>query len=238
MASFPRYAIIWDGAIFHVTWQCHNHSWLIQDDWAKQLYYDLLLKYKDRYHICFYSYHFMDNHIHLSGKILGNKEAFSALFRVVNSQLAKTINKKLKRRGQVVMDRFKSPCIQSDRAMLTVMTYHDLNSYRAGKVDHPEKYRWSSYHFYADGKEDPLLTPAPSYLGLGESDSERQRAYRRLVEDILEKEGLKKRNFSRQHYIGDPDWVLERSKELRALLQAKKEAYLLRQRRHLYPRSP
>ena len=238
MAYLPRNQIIWDGAIFHVTWQCHNHSWLLEKDWAKQLYYDLLLKYKDRYQVVFYSYHFMDNHIHLSGKITGSKEEFSALFQVVNCQIAKAINKQLKRRGQVVMDRFKSPCIQSDRDLLAVMTYQDLNSYRAKKVSHPKDYRWSSYHFYAYGKKDPLLTPAPSYLGMGSNDQERQRAYRNLVQNILENEGFKKKDYSKKCYIGDPDWVLKRSKELKIIMQAKRQAYALRRWRQFNTASP
>jgi REP element-mobilizing transposase RayT len=109
MAYLPRYAIIWDGAIFHVTWQCHNHSWLLQYDWTKQLYYDLLLKYKDQYKVCFYSYHFMDNHIHLSGKILGTKEQFSALFQVVNCQIAKAIVESHDREEGIRIDR-ETPC--------------------------------------------------------------------------------------------------------------------------------
>jgi len=238
MAYLPRYAIIWDGAVFHVTWQCHNHSWLLKYDWAKQLYYDLLLKYKDRYKVCFYSYHFMDNHIHLSGKILGTKEEFSTLFKIVNSRLAKEINKQLKRKGQVVMDRFKSPCIQSDRALLAVMTYQDLNSYRAKKVPHPKDYRWSSYHFYAYGKIDPLLTPAPPYLAMGNTDQERQQAYRKLVEEILQNEGFKKKDYSRRCYIGDPNWVIRRSKELKIIMQAKRQAYLLRRWRQFNASSP
>lgn len=238
MAYLPRYAIIWDGAIFHVTWQCHNHSWLLKYNWAKQFYYDLLLKYKNRYRVCFYSYHFMDNHIHLSGKILGSKEEFSTLFKVINSRLAKEINKQLKRRGQVVMDRFKSPCIQSDQALLAVMTYQDLNSYRAKMVDHPKKYRWSSYHSYAYGKKDPLLTEAPSYLDMGNSAEERQRAYRKLVEEILKNEGFKQMEYSQKCYIGDPDWVLERSRELKAYLQAKRQAYCLRRWRMLSGPAP
>ena len=238
MAYLPRYAIIWDGAIFHVTWQCHNKSWLLKYSWAKQLYYDLLLKYKDQYKVCFFSYHFMDNHIHLSGKILGTKEEFSSLFKIVNSRFAKESNKQLKRKGQVVMDRFKSPCIQSDTALLAVMTYQDLNSYRAKKVNHPKEYRWSSYHFYAYGKKDPLLTPAPSYLAMGNTDLERQQAYRKLVKEILEKEGFQKKDYSEKCYIGDPDWVLKRSRELKIIMQAKRQAYLLRQRRQLYAASP
>src|SRR3990167_2539295 len=131
MAYLPRHSLIWDGALFHVTWQCHNHSWLLEKDWAKQLYYDLLIKFKDRYQVIFYSYHFMSNHIHLSGKIHGTKEAFSNFFRIVNSLFAKKVNQRLERCGQVVMDRFKSPVIQSDDALLRVMVYQDVNSYRA-----------------------------------------------------------------------------------------------------------
>ena len=238
MAYLPRYAIIWDGAIFHVTWQCHNHSWLLKQDWAKQLYYDLLLRYKDRHKVCFYSYHFMDNHIHLSGKIMGTKEEFSALFQVVNCQIARAINRQRKRRGQVVMDRFKSPCIQTDRDLLAVMTYQDLNSYRAGKVSHPKDYYWSSYPFYAYGKKDPLLTPAPSYLAMGRTDPQRQSAYRKLVADILEKEGYKKRDYSKTCFIGDPDWVLKRSKELKEVMQAKRRLYCLRRWRQFNTASP
>jgi len=44
MAYRPRYTIVCDGCSFHVTWQCHNHEWFLREEWAKQLYYDLLLK--------------------------------------------------------------------------------------------------------------------------------------------------------------------------------------------------
>lgn len=237
MAYLSRNQIIWDGAIFHVTWQCHNYSWLLQEDWAKQIYYDLLLKYKDRYQVAFYSYHFMSNHTHLSGKIEGMRESFSDLFRIVNSLFAKKVNKRLKRRGQVVMDRFKSPVIQTDESLLTVMHYQDLNSYRAGMVKHPGDYRWSSYHYYAYGKEDPLVTPAPSYLGLGGSEQERQAMYRRRVERILEEEGLKKRPYSKVQYIGDPEWVAKRYAEIQEKKKLKRAAYLKRQQR-LYRQLP
>ena len=231
MAYLPRNQIIWDGAIFHVTWQCHNHSWLLEKDWAKQLYYDLLLKYKDRYQVVFYSYHFMDNHIHLSGKIEGTKEEFSGLFRIVNALFAKGVNKRFKRRGQVVMDRFKSPVIQTDESLLQVMHYHDLNSYRARKVKHPKEYKWSSYRFYAHGIQDSLIAPAPSYLALGNSAKERQEAYRKRVERILIEEGFEKKRYSKNQYIGDTDWVQKRYSEIQEKRKLKRFAYLKRQQR-------
>src|SRR3989344_303671 len=199
MAYLPRNQIIWDGAIFHVTWQCHNHSWLLEKDWAKQLYYDLLLKYKDRYQVVFYSYHFMDNHIHLSGKIEGTKEEFSGLFRIVNALFAKGVNKRFKRRGQV--------------------------------VKHPKEYKWSSYRFYAHGTQDCLIAPAPSYLALGNSAKERQEAYRKRVERILIEEGFEKKRYSKNQYIGDPDWVQKRYSEIQEKRKLKRFAYLKRQQR-------
>lgn len=211
MPSLPRYHIIHDGAFFHVTWQCHNHDWLLQWDWAKRLYYDLLLKYKKKYGVDIYAYSFMDNHPHLAGR-LTSKEQFSAFFRIVNSRFAMAVNKHLKRRGQVVMDRFKSPMIESDQQMLKVMAYIDLNPHRVGKVSHPRHNDWSSYGYYAYGKEDPLITPSPSYLALGRNPIERRREYRAIVEALMAHRASM--NISHTYFIGNPDWVWKQYRQL------------------------
>jgi len=211
MAYLPRYEIICDDAHFHVTWQCHNKDWLLQWNWAKSAYYNLLLRYKDKYGIQIHAYNFMDNHPHLTGH-LEDKERFSAFFRVVNSQFARIVNKQLKRRGQVVMDRFKSPMIESDEHMITVMAYVDLNQHRAGKVYHPRKNDWSSYQYYAYGKADPLITPSPSYLALGGTPVRRQQEYRAIVHSLLEHRKLM--NISHTCFIGDPAWVIKKYREL------------------------
>ncbi|MBI2092458.1 MAG: transposase [Deltaproteobacteria bacterium] len=215
MPYLPRYLIISDDSYFHVTWQCHNKDWLLKCDWAKNIYYDLLLKYKEKYGIEIYAYNFMDNHPHLVGH-LKRKEDFSAFFRVVNCQFAKKLNKHLKRCGQVVMDRFKSPQIESDKYMLTVMRYIDLNQYRVRKVRHPRQNKWSSYCYYAYGRKDPLITPAPSYLGLSESDENRQKIYREMVNAVLNNpEDL---NISHTYFVGNPEWVIGKYNELQFLL--------------------
>lgn len=211
MAYLPRYEIIYDDAYFHVTWQCHNKDWLMQWNWAKQAYYNLLLRFKDKYEVEIYSYNFMENHPHLTGH-LKEKDKFSAFFRVVNSQFARIVNKQLKRRGQVVMDRFKSPIIESDEHMLKVMAYVDLNDHRAKKVRHPHNNEWSSYQYYAYGRSDPLITPCPTYLGLGRTAQERQREYRAIVHALIVHRKLM--NISHTHFIGDPCWVVKKYREL------------------------
>ena len=181
MAYKPRYITVADHSLFHVTWQCHNKNWLLKWDWSKQLYYNLLVQYKEKYGLLFYAYHFMENHVHLAGKI-GCLKDFSYFFRVVNNLFSRTLNKRLKRRGQAVMDRFLSSQIKDDRHMLAVLAYIDLNGVRSGRDRNPNETRWSSYHFYAYGKNDPLVVPVATYLGLGNTDIFRQQVYRQLVE--------------------------------------------------------
>ena len=203
MAYRPRYAIVCDGCSFHVTWQCHNHEWLLAEAWAKGAYYDLLLKYKDRYGVQIHSYHLMENHPHLTGTMEA-KEAFSSFFRVVNNLFARIYNRRTNRKGQVVMDRFKSPRIQDDSHMLGVVTYGDMNGVRCGRDEKPEDAAWSSYSYYAYGKADPLITPAPSYLTLGATPEERQRVYCEMVMGLVHQEKI---NVSNVCFIGNPDWV-------------------------------
>lgn len=224
MPGTPRYAVIQDGSTFHVTWQCHNKDWLLKEEWAKRLYYQLLLKYKDRYQVQIYSYCFMSNHPHLTG-YCQNKELFSDLFRVVNSCFARIYNKRMKRKGQVVMDRFKSPCIQTEADHLKVMYYIDLNPKRAGMVNHPDEYGWSSFHYYAHGRADPLITEAPSYQCLGDSADERQSHYRKMVEEILQNDWKIKKPYSSSPFIGNPDWVKEKMMELRSFEKTRQKAW-------------
>lgn len=102
------------------------------------------------------------------------------------------------------MDRFKSPRIEDDTYMLRAMTYGDLNGVRCGRDKEPEDAEWSSYGYYAYGENDPLITPAPSYLTLGETPEERQKAYREMVRALIHQDRI---NISNTCFIGNPDWV-------------------------------
>jgi len=68
MARIARQLILFENALFHVYWQCHNRDYLLKPPWAKELLYNLLLKYKDKYGMTIFSYMIMDNHVHISGQ--------------------------------------------------------------------------------------------------------------------------------------------------------------------------
>jgi len=66
------------------------------------------------------------------------------------------------------------------------MVYNDLNGVRAGREKTPEESNWSSYRYYAYGKEDGLIVPAPSYLALADNPKGRQSEYRAIVRSMME----------------------------------------------------
>ena len=73
--------------------------------------------------------------------------------------------------------------------------YIERNPVRAGIVDNPGKYYWSSYNFYAKSRPDVIITPDPLYIALSTIDAERRakyieyvatnRPYERLLDEKL-----------------------------------------------------
>jgi len=203
MASHPRYAILFDYCTFHVTWQCHDKAWLMADTSTKAHYIHLIKKYAKQYRVHLYNFCLMSNHPHMTG-CCENARLLSDFFRVVNSVFAKAYNRENKRRGQVVMDRFKSPIIETDTDLINVMLYNDMNPVRARMVKHPKQHHWSSHKFYASGKFPSWITPAPAYLKLGKTAYQRAKAYRKLTEEILKKPWEKKKGKDDEGFIFVP----------------------------------
>ena len=237
MAGYPRNLIIFDDSLFHVTWKCHNEDWLISSNFSKKLYYELLLEHKHNYSMVFFSYCFMDNHIHLTGQCK-SQELLSNFFKVVNSRFAKSVNKFLKRKGQVIMDRFKSPTMETDEDLMSVITYNDLNPYRTIKQTHPKDYDWSSYAHYAYGKQDPLLTDPEFYKDLGDSPKARQRKYRLITNEIIKNDQrMPKCPYRKENklhcFIGNPLWVEKRFGELQKKASQKRKEWQDRRKEFL-----
>ena len=62
------------------------------------------------------------------------------------------------------------------------------------------------------------ITPAPSYLALAEVDATRQRIYREMVGSLMSKKI--ELNISGTYFIGNPDWVIQKYRELRTALSS------------------
>ena len=131
-----------------------------------------------------HAYCLMTNHVHFL-VTPDSKSAISDTMKVVGSRFAAYINRRYSRTGTLWEGRHRSSLVQTERYLLTCMRYIELNPVRAGLVERPEAYRWSSYGCNAWG--DPgWLQRHERYMLLGTSREERCAAYRELFREHLD----------------------------------------------------
>jgi putative transposase len=165
----------------HIVQRGHNREacFFGEDDYA--CYRHWLVEALNATGCSLHAYVLMTNHVHLlltppSG------EAVSRFIMALGRRYVQYVNKTYRRTGTLWDSRYKSSLVQSDRYLLTCQRYIELNPVRAGIVDEPAHYRWSSYRHNALGQTDVLLTPHALYLSLDPSQEQRQASYRALFE--------------------------------------------------------
>ena len=92
------------------------------------------------------------------------------------------VNQLERRSGSLWEGRYKSSPIETDRYLLACCRYVELNPVRARMVDAPGDYKWSSYLTRVGDRSQEWLDKDPCYLGMGATDTIRQRCYRAWVE--------------------------------------------------------
>ena len=149
----------------------------------------------------------MTNHIHL---LLRPEEG--SVSRVVQCLLVSHTQRYHRLHhssGHVWQGRFKSPVIQDDDHLLTVLRYIEANPLRAKKVKRAGDYPWSSFSGHGDGRIDPLLDPAPRYDALAAYPAVRQRRWSAYVHQVPEEAELAaiRRSSETGLPYGGKDWV-------------------------------
>lgn len=208
MPRTPRKLLVEENSTNHCTWRSHNLEFVLEEDDAKRKMLGLIAKYKAKYGIVIRNYNLMSSHPHVVCLSTQGQKAFSDFWQVVNQCYARWYNKRRGRRGQVVMERLKSPMIQDGDHLLTVMRYVDLNPVRAGMVKRISEWRWSSYRHYAFGEPNALIDDPPEYLALGSNAPARRKAYRALFAEKLVAPLLERRwDLVAAPFVGDEQWM-------------------------------
>ena len=211
MPRVSRSQLVQEGSTNHCTWRSHNHSLVLDSDDARHFFLALVRKYKDKFGIEVHSYCLMGTHPHLMCRATHGQQAFSSFWKLVNWGFARWYNRRTSGRGQVVMERLRSPRVQDGRHQLEVMRYGDLNPVRAGLAESAGDWEWSSHRHYAYGEPNDLVTDAPEYLALGRTNPERRKAYLHLFARSLLDELLKRRkDLVEAPFIGEASWLARR----------------------------
>ncbi len=177
-----------DGLIYHVIHRGNNR----QDVFYKHGDFEAFLKamadLKERKPFELYGYCLMSNHFHLLVRPRG-----APISRIMQSLLVshtQRYHKNHRSGGHVWQGRFKSPVIQNDEHLLTVLRYIEANPLRARLVARAEDYPWSSYRAHGRGEPDSLVDRLITYDELSAYPAVGQRIWERMVHQPIEEQTL------------------------------------------------
>ena len=141
-------------------------------------------------HVCqLHAYVQMTNHVHLLVSP-ARQDGLDKMMQMLGRYYVQYFNYNYHRTGTLWEGRYKASLISSEQYLFTCTRYIELNPVRAGMVEAPGEYSWSSYHHNALGKSDPLIQPHLEYDKLGKISEERQMAYRLLFNTPIEQKIL------------------------------------------------
>ncbi len=177
MARLPRISPV--GMPVHLIQRGNNRQtcFAAPDDFAA--YLSWLKEYSVKFKVDVHAWVLMTNHVHILCTPQ-SKGAVSTMMQSVGRRYVQYFNHTYQRSGTLWEGRYRSCLVQTERYLLEVYRYIELNPVRANMVDDPAEYGWSSYPVNALGRVSDLCAPHPEYMALGKKQEVRLERYRAL----------------------------------------------------------
>ena len=187
MARLPRFFI--PGHPLHVILRGNNRQRVFANIRDYTRYLGWLRDAAHTHGCAIHAYVLMPNHIHLLATP-GHEQSLPKTLQSLGRRYVQHFNQTHDRTGTLWEGRYRATLVDTEAYLLPCYRYIEGNPVRAENVTHPSQYRWSSYHFHAEGRADQVLTPHAIYRRLGRTPEERQKAYRALFRKQLSGETL------------------------------------------------
>ncbi|MFH1441857.1 MAG: transposase [Candidatus Omnitrophota bacterium] len=181
----------------------NNKQNVFNNDNDKLYYWHTLKELKEKNKINIFHYCIMDNHVHLIVWIscVSNLPKFMKQLSLLYFNYYK---KRYGYWGHICQGRYKNNVIETAGYLLHCGKYIELNPVRAGIVNLPQDYIFSSYKYYSFGHPDDLISENPVFLGLADNYLERQKQY---IKFVINNDMINKDRLVRQTFIGSNDFV-------------------------------
>jgi putative transposase len=183
MARLPRLYL--EGCAQHVIQRGNNREACFYDEADYKAYLSFLAEAAEKYQVSIHAFVLMTNHVHLLATP-SSEQGISRMMQALGRKYVQYFNFSYGRTGTLWEGRYKSTLVDSERYLLTVYQYIELNPVRAGMVQHAAEYTWSSYRHNGVGKRVRLITEHSEYQRLGKTDKIRQQQYRLLFQGKME----------------------------------------------------
>jgi len=182
MPRRPR--VLLPGFPLHIIQRGNNRSACFFSEGDCQFYIDTLAALAHMHNCEVHAWCLMTNHVHIlltPSCVLGT----ALLMKGLGQRYVQYVNRTYRRTGTLWEGRFRSCLVQQESYLLACYRYIELNPVRAGMVEHPADYRWSSYKVNALEEASNLVTPHSIYNELGRDALERAKAYQGLFKSQL-----------------------------------------------------
>ena len=190
MARLPRYVI--PGQPQHIIQRGNNRQIIFAADADYQFFRDAIVEAAGRFGLAIHAYVWMTNHIHLLATPT-HLDSISKTFQSAGRKYVQYFNYTYRRSGTLWEGRYRATVVDSERYLLSIMRYIELNPVRAGMAAHPRDYPWSSHRRYAYGDSGPnlnwLIEP-DQYLAIDKTDAARKQGYRDLFKSDINADEL------------------------------------------------
>lgn len=175
------------GATYHITSRGNERRRIFHNAVDRRVFLQILGETAHRFGWSVAAWVLMTNHFHLV--VQTPQPNLSRGMHWLNGRYAAWFNSRHQRVGHLFQGRFHSVLIEKETYFTEVLRYVVLNPVRAGMVDRPEDYRWSSYRVTA-GFDDGVPW-FDSGAALEPFAIDRQTAQSHYREFVLVKAGLK-----------------------------------------------
>ena len=140
MSRKPRLVLL--GSPHHVTQRGNNRAPIFNEDDDRREYLGLLAHHAARAKLTIAGYCLMSNHVHLV-VIPQAEDSLASALRRDHGEYAQRFNRRSGRVGHLWQNRYYS-CVLDERRYWTALCYVERNPVRAGIVNRPEHWEWSS----------------------------------------------------------------------------------------------
>jgi putative transposase len=141
----------------HITQRGNNREDVFFDRGDREKYLELLIHFSRKHAVLIWAYCLMTNHVHLLA-VPHDDIGLARGIGLTNLLYTQYLNGKSRRSGRIWQNRFFSCITGHDQYLWNVARYIETNPVRAGMVQHPEDYPWSSARAHLHGTADPVLS--------------------------------------------------------------------------------
>jgi REP element-mobilizing transposase RayT len=180
--------IAYPGALYHVTSRGNAQQRIYEDEGDRHAFAAVLEAVVSRCHWLCHAYCLMDNHYHL---VIETPDGnLPRGMRQLNGIYTQRFNRRHGRVGHVFQGRYKTILVDRDSYLLELCRYVVLNPVRAGLVQAPGDYPWSSYRATAGIECAPtFLTTVWVLAQFGRQRHRAQARYQTFVHEGIDRPG-------------------------------------------------